>query len=306
MVTVLTGSNRFLLLREQQKMVASFVQKHGDMAVEQLDGEEVTLERVLEAVQSLPFLASHKMVVLKNASTNKAITENIEHIIDSKNDTTDILIVEHQLDKRTVYYKTLKAKTNWREYGELDERQLAQWLVAEAKTRDGQLSSMDASYLVQRVGINQLLLSNELEKLINYDPHITRQSIDLLTDKTLQSTIFELLDAAFAGDATRALKLYQEQRQQKIEPLNILALIGWQLHSLAVVKTAGERSTDEIAKQARLNPFVVRKSQTIARRLTLARLKKLIHQALQLDITLKSQTVDADEALQNYLLTIGQ
>ncbi len=72
--------------------------------------------------------------------------------------------------------------------------------------------SKDAKYLVMRVGANQQTLSNELAKLLSYDKAITRQTIDLLTEQTPQSTIFELLDAAFAGNSKKAMELYAEQR----------------------------------------------------------------------------------------------
>src|SRR5690606_21428745 len=114
----------------------------------------------------------------------------------------------------------------------------------------GSLSVADARYLVSRVGQNQLQLSSELQKLLDYQPAVNRQTIDLLTEPTPQSSIFDLLAAAFDGQAKRVLQLYHEQRQQKVEPLNILALAAWQLHILALIKTAGERSPQQIASQA--------------------------------------------------------
>jgi len=129
---------------------------------------------------------------------------------------------------------------------------------------------------------------------MQYQPEITRQTIDLLTEAAPQSTIFELLDAAFAGNAQRAMALYAEQRALKVEPQQIMAMIAWQLHVLAVIKTAGQRSADEIAKDAKLNPYVVRKSQNIARKLTLPELKKLVHNALG---TIKSNPTHARQPL---------
>jgi DNA polymerase-3 subunit delta len=82
-------------------------------------------------------------------------------------------------------------------------------------------------------------------------------------------------------------------------------MIAWQLHILALLKTAGDRSPDTIAREAKLNPFVVRKSQAIARRLSLAELKALISRTLQLDMRLKRQTMDADDALQQLLLSLS-
>jgi len=306
MVTTLTGSNYFLLKAELERLVAGFVKESGEFGVERLDGEEAEYSRITESLQSLPFLASKKVVVLKNGGANKQFAENIEQLLGSMSDSTDLIIVEPKLDKRLGYYKTLKKKTEFKEFNELDANGLAQWLLDKSKLQGGSLQRNVVRYLVERVGANQQLLSNELEKLLQYQPEITRQTIDLLTEAAPQSTIFELLDAAFAGNAQRAMALYAEQRALKIEPQQIMAMIAWQLHVLAVIKTAGQRGADEIARDAKLNPYVVRKSQAIARKLTLPGLKKLVHDALALDVRLKSESIDADEALQHYLLTLAQ
>jgi len=178
-------------------------------------------------------------------------------------------------------------------------------LFDEAKAKKGTLNLGDARYLVERVGADQQLLSSELEKLLLYDANVTRQSIDLLTEATPQSTIFNLLEAAFAGNQKKTLQLYEEQRALKVEPQQIIAMLTWQLNVLAIIKTAGDRSADQIAKEGKLNPFVVRKSQGIARQLSISELKKLISDLLDIDKKSKRTSIDVDEALQNYLLAIS-
>ena len=304
MITILTGENSFMLQQELRRIVGDFVAEHTDMALEQFDGEEAEFDRMRESLQSLPFLASRKMVVMRAPSANKQFAEAAESLLSELPETTDVVIVEPKLDKRTAYFKLLKKQKDFKEYSELDTPQLGRWLSSQAKEQGGSLPIGDATYLVDRVGANQQLLSNEIHKLMNYDRTVTRQVIDLLTDKTPQSTIFELLDAALSGQHKRALELYQEQRAMKVEPQQILALLGWQLHVLALVKTAGERDPAEIAREAKLNPFVVRKSQGVVRRMSLAELKTLIHEVFLLDIRLKSESIDADEALQNLILAL--
>lgn len=306
MTITLTGANSFLLKSELDHLTHAFSAEHGDLALEKLDGEEAPYDRITESIQSLPFLAIKKMVVLKTPGFNKQFAENIEDLLAGVPETTELIIVEPKLDKRLSYYKILKKKTDFREYQELDIAGLANWLAKTAQNRGGQLKLADARYLVERAGANQQLLSNELNKLLSYRTAVTKETIDLLTDQTPQSTIFELLDAAFAGNAQRALALYGEQRALKVEPQQILAMIAWQLHVVAVIKTAGQRSSDEVARDAKISPFVVRKSQSIARKLTLAELKQLVSNALRLDVRLKSESIDADEALQHFLLALSQ
>ena len=306
MVITLSGENSFGLKTELDALVSAFVAEYGDMGVERLDGEEASFGRLQEALQSLPFLANKKMVVLHTPSKNKEFSEKAAQLLGEVPDTTDVILVEPKLDKRLSYYKFLKSKTDFRDFPELDQPAMARWLVNSATDRGGSLSLGVASYLIERVGLNQRLLTNELDKLLLYDPTITRLTIELLTEETPQSTIFQLLEAAFAGRTRRALELYGEQRQLKVEPAQIIAMLAWQLHVMALLKTAGKRSPDQVAREAKLNPFVVRKTGAIVKRLSLIELKKLITDLLEIDIRLKREPLDADEALQNFLLQISQ
>lgn len=305
MIVTLSGSNDLLRHRELTQLVATFEAEYGDMAIERFDGDETTADRMRESLQSTPFLSARKLVILREPGKQKAFTEHIAVIVEDIAETTDLIIYEPKLDKRISYYKTLKKATDFREYGDLDAQQLSQWAVAYATDQEATLRPADARFLIDRIGTNQQLLRNELDKLISYNSVISRDTIELLTERLPQSTIFELLDAAFSGNEQRAFSLYQEQRSLKVEPQAIIALIAWQLHILTVIKAADTRSVDQIAKEARLNPFVIRKSQGLVRHTTLQQLKQWIADLLGLDMQLKRTAIDADEALQLYLLKLA-
>lgn len=306
MIKTLAGENSFGLLQVLRQQTDSFVTEYSDMGLERLDGQEVSFERIQEAITSLPFLASKKMVVLRAPSANKQFLESYETLLDDLPETTDVFIVEPKLDKRLSYYKYLKKHTDYSEFTEMDSNGLARWVVDAAKELGGSISSNDARYLLERVGNNQQLVSSELDKLLLNSSTITRATIDLLTEPTPQSTIFELLEAAFQGRTERAVQLYAEQRALKVEPQQIIAMLGWQLHVLAVVKMAGDRSSETIAKEAKMSPYVISKSQSIARKLSAADIKKLVADLLTIDTRSKRTALDLDEALQLYLLKLAK
>lgn len=304
MVLVLTGQNAFKLRAELNKITSDFIATYGDFGLEQIEAGEIELGRLLESVSSLPFLAPRRMIILRDVSENKSINENAEKLLESVTDTTDLIIVEPKFDKRSVLYKTLKKRAEVREFLELNEQELPQWLTAEAKNRGGELKLADANYLVQRVGANQLMVSNELDKLLIYESNVSRETIDLLTEPTPQSSVFDLLDAAFSGNTKKAMALYEEQRQQQVEPQAIMGMIAWQVHILTVVKANEKLGADGISSAAKLSPFVVRKTLGLSRSMSLKEVKDLLKKVLDLDIKLKSQIIDADDALRHLLLTL--
>jgi DNA polymerase-3 subunit delta len=304
MVISLTGNNTFALHKRLDDLVAHFVKEHGDLALERIDAEEAEAQSIIDALQNLPFLATKKMVVVRGLATNKQATEKIEQIIGAGGDDCDLILYDPVLDKRTAYFKTLKSKTQLEEFNELDNHALAKWLVDEVKKRGGELAQADASYLVERVGAGQVLVSNELDKLITYNSKITRESINLLTDPLPQSKVFDLLDAAFSGRVGRALELYEEQRALKVEPQVILGMIVWQLQLIAVTKYADGKSSATIAKDVGMNPYPVSKAANLAHKLNEQKFKDMVNFAFEIDLKSKTTPLDLDEALKTYITTL--
>jgi DNA polymerase III delta subunit len=304
MVISLVGSNAFSLRRRLNDLVEAFVKEYGNLALERIDAEEVEAQSILDALQNLPFLALKKMVVVRSLGQNKQAVERIEQIIDAAHDDTELILYEPITDKRTAYFKTLKSKTQLEEFNELDVPGLAKWLVEEAKKRGGELSQSDANYLVDRVGVGQALLSNELDKLITYNSKVTRDNIDLLTVELPQSKVFDLLDAAFSGRSSRALELYEEQRMQKVEPQAILALVIWQLQLISLTKYADGKSAAAIAKDVGMNPYPVSKAANLAHKLDDQKLKGMVDFAYEIDLKSKTSALDLDEALKTYITTL--
>lgn len=304
-VITLTGPNDYECSRQLAALTTAFRERYGDLGMERLVGGETSPERLSDALGALPFLAERRLVVLLEGSDNKWWTQKAETLLKDLPESTELICFEPKLDRRTAYYRLLKAKSDFQEFNELEGPALNRWLCEEATRLGGQLSSATADYLITRLGADQRLLASEINKLVIYNPNVSRDSIERLTEPTPQSSIFALLDAAFNGQVARLLQLYREQRAQKVEPPKIIAMLSWQLNLLALVKTAGTRSPAQIAAAARLSPYALSKSQTIARRLSLSELKEIVRQLVSLDRRLKTRAVDADEAVQYFLLRLA-
>jgi DNA polymerase-3 subunit delta len=302
MTRVFAGTNSYMLRSELRKIITAFVSEYDEIGLEQLDGEEVDYARIQEALQSLPFLAPKKLVVLRSPSVNQQYIENVETLLSDVSDSTDVIIVEPKVDKRTAYYKWLKKQMNFQEFNELDENSLARWTVEYAKEQGGVITASDARYLINRVGYNQERLANEITKLIFAGDKITKQVIDEMTAETPQSKIFDLLDAAFNGQTKKALAIYREQRQLKVEPQEIIGMLGWQLRQISLAKTVGSH---DLIREGKVSPYGANKASKIAGKLTTEDLKKRVSDLTAIDARSKCEPIDLDEALQNYILHLA-
>ena len=304
-LTTITGDNSYACRQELKAIKSAFKEKHGEFAYQQIDCREASFEEIKQAILNQGLFSSNKLVILVDPGASKDFTENFEDLLSTIPDTLVLVIFDQNLDKRTNFYKFLKKQGDFKEYMVMDKAGLVSWAGTYVKDNKGKIARSDLVYLAERVGADQQLLKNEIDKLLLYNSEITKEAIDLLTVASPQSSIFDLIDAAFAGNLKKANQLYDEQRALKVEPQNIMAMITWQLHILALIKTAGSRSSAEIARDAKLSPFTVSKSERIAKKMTYEQLKSLVNGLAELDYQSKTKTLDLDEGLKNYLVKLG-
>ncbi len=304
MVRAIVGSNRYALRQRINELITDFIKNNGELSLERFDGDESDAKNIIEAVNNLPFLAKSKMVLVRNGQNNKEFAEQIEQIISSTPEWCELVLYEPQIDRRSSYFKVLKGKSEFEDFAEPNSQDLPKWLLNEVSKHGGELSFSDANYLVSRVGNDQNRLSNEIQKLVTFSPKISRDNIDELTEATPQSRVFDLLDAAFSGQKQRALKLYEEQRAQKVEPQNILAMLVWQLNLIAIAKTGEGRTSAEMARDAGVGEYPLSKAAGLAKRLDNRELSRLVDEVYEMELKSKTQTYDLDEAIKNYILTI--
>ena len=290
MILTLAGDT-FAIKQAEHNLVERFVAKFGAHGLERVDGEGYDPLQLAQLLQGASLFAAQRLVVLKNAASNKALWEALADWTERIPSETTLIVVEPQPDKRTKTYKILKGKTDFKEFTQLSEGELARWAQARAKELGAVLSASDASYLVERTGRDQWRMSHELDKLASYQPEITKQAIDTLVEPSPEGTAFELLDAALAGDAKRVATLIRNLKTEE-DPYKLFGLLASQVHTLAVVSSAGNRVPDQIAKDAGLHPFVVRKTQAAAKHLGMSKIRQIAEDVALCDYQLKSTGAD--------------
>ena len=305
MIRLITGENEFALLFEQRRVVDDFLRQYDAFGLERLDGEELQISQLRDALLQLPFLVSRKLVVIKNVFAVKLIQDALSDLLLHVPDEVDVLLIDAKSDRRTKLFKALATNKQVSEFAGLKGSTLEQWVVDYTGERRGKISMDTARYLVDRIGPGQMQLAREIEKLAVFG-EITGELIDTHTEQALRGTVFDLLDRTFAGKIDEALKLYDQLLADKTDPSEILSLIGWQLHVFALVKYAGLGAPADVAKLTGLHPFVVGKALNVVRSMTVETLKEVITKALQADILIKTTPVDSADTVRVLLLELAE
>ena len=285
----------------KRKAVKDFLSKNPDFAYENidLDSQDLEASQLLSRL-SVSMLCPCKLVVLENMSKSE-FKDKIELVL-QKGQLIDLIVIEPTLDKKTTFGKILSKHPQHHQYLPLTGMQLINWLQQQAQVHQANLVPHLAQYLVERVGEDQLLLSNEIQKLSLY-PLITRDLIDRLVPVNYSSQIFDLLNALISGNLRQTLDLYEDQRKQKNQPLNILGSIVWQLEIFLIVKNS-QASVDSISQKFTIHRFPLQKSRRLVQHMSLQYLYKLLELCRQTDRRIRHHFIDPDEALL-FLITKG-
>jgi DNA polymerase-3 subunit delta len=183
-----------------------------------------------------------------------------------------LLIATDKLDKKAAEAEWVRAVEKhgvWVPIWPVDAAAMPDWLRARAKALQVDLEPAAAQLIVERVEGNLLAAKQELEKLRLLEPD-KPINVDLVLRSVGDSArydVFQLAQAAAAGDAARALHVLSGLKSEGVEP----SLILWALvRELRGLWQARER--ERLRSNARASGWNLAASPTSA---ALARMRKL-------------------------------
>jgi DNA polymerase-3 subunit delta len=225
---------------EVKRVAAELAQKlapedAGDFGLEIIDGAADNSEQAsgrisstIEALQTLPFFGSAKMVWLKNANflgdDQKARSVAVQSALEELSELIDggfspgvtLLISATEVDKRRAFYKTLNKRAEMKVFDRLDsgragwEEEAAEIAGRRAKKRKLQFDEDALNLFVLLTGGDTRQIENELEKIDVFLGNERTVHVDLVREIVPLSrggVIFELSNALAARDVELALTL---------------------------------------------------------------------------------------------------
>lgn len=286
-----------------------------------LDGENLTMEELSKSAGQMGFLASKRFIVVENLiskNKNKKIQQEVIDYLD-KDTSDENVLVFREVTEEQEYSKKQKSKTSsakplltrlLKEKAEnfplLQGEQLNKWIRAEVKKRGGAISSPAVLELASLVGSDLWNMVTEIEKLINFKnrQEITPDDVRNMVRAKFDDNIFHLTDALAARNAKLSFKLLYDQLALGSHELYILTMLIRQFRILLQTKELIDREPNyyTVASRLQIHPFVAQKAIRDARRFSLAELKNIYRQLLEIDIRLKT-TQDNPRLMFDLLVT---
>lgn len=292
MITLLTGDNSFAIQRELERCTKEF-----DGEVERVDGAELRAERLPELLVGTTLFAANRLVIIKNLSENNAAWVMLDDLLKRADAMGEVIFVEASPDKRTKTYKTLHKKAEIKEYNQWSEREAGKaetWVAEEARTMGLELDKKSVQMLVRRcvvpgvraggAVIDQWRLWHGLGKLSVLD-EVTLATVEDVIETTPAENVFELLNAALAGDAKKVRQMVAALEMTD-DPFKTMGLLSGQVFQLAVLSVTNLPSS-AVAKDLGVHPYALGKLAPQAKKLGKAGVLKVVEAFTEADHNLK-------------------
>lgn len=288
MITVLSGENSFEVQQALQAVIRGF-----DGTVEKIDGSELDLKQLPDLIMGGTLFADKRLVVVKQLSENKAIWPVFSDWLPRISDDIHLVLVEPKLDKRTKTYKDLQKVANLTDYPAWSERDISkaeQWVAGEARSLGCEMDHACVRLLVQRVGPDQWLLHQALQKLAVVD-RVTPEVITDIIDANPVENVFDLFESALRGNTGRVKQMI-ETLELSEDPYRLFGLLSGQAFQLAALAVAGDKPSAEVAKDLGVHPYGLSKLSSYAHKLGRPGAKKVIAAFAEADSAMKSSATD--------------
>ena len=268
-IYLLYGEEAFLKNSYKNRLKEAII---GDdtMNFARFEGKGLDVDELIRLADTMPFFAERRLILVEDSGFLKSASDALVQYLPSMPDTTILLFVETEVDKRNRLYKKVKDMGYAAELNRQDSAQLARWAGGILTREQKKITKHTMELFLSMAGDDMENIRMELEKLISYT--LGREVItdeDVLAVCTVQVTnrIFEMVSAIVNRQPRKAMDLYEDLLTLKEPPMRILFLIARQFNQLLQVKDLMGKGMDKgtIASKLKMQPFVVGKTMPQAR-----------------------------------------
>ncbi len=248
-----------------------------------LYGEDTTVTNVIEVSRRFPMMASHQVVIVKEAQTLKKLDDLI-HYAESPLEST-ILVFSHKyksLDKRLKLGKKLEKMGCYFESAKLRDYQVPAWIEKYLSQRGIKTNQDSCAMLTGFLGTDLGKIANELNKLIislpKDKPVITPALIENNIGISKDFNNFELQKAVGEKDVYKAnmiVKYFNDNQKANPFTLTIATLFSF-FSKILLFHYTKDKTVNNLASVLKVNPYFVKDYSHAAARYNISKTVQVI------------------------------
>lgn len=271
-VYLLYGEEAFLMKSYKNRLKEAMI---GDdtMNYNYFDGKGLDVAEIISLADTMPFFGNKRLIIIQDSGFFKSAQDALAAYLPVMPDTTYMVFVESEVDKRNRLYKRVKEVGYAAEMTRQSASQLAKWaggiLAAEGKKITG--STMEL--FLSKTGDDMENIRMELLKLVSYTMGrevVTDEDVEEICTVRVTNKIFDMVSSIADRRVRKAMDLYEDLLTLKEPPMRILFLIARQFNQLLQIREMMGNGMDKaaIASGLKMQPFVAGKMMPKARTFT--------------------------------------
>ncbi len=302
-VYLLCGEEAFLKKSYKKQMKEAIV--GGDaMNFHSFEGKSVDLDEVISLAGTMPFFGEKRLILIEDSGWFKSgAAEALVSFLPEMPETTCILFVESEVDKRNRLYKAVASLGHVAEMEKQKEEKLAEWAAGILASAGRRIDGRTMQLFLERTGDDMTNIRMELDKLISYTEGrdtVTKKDIETVGSEWVEDKIFDMVEAIAYQKSGKALDLYEDLLTLKEPPMRILYMIVRQFNQLLQVKemTAAGQGKREIAARLKVRDFVAGKLLSQAGRFSREQILAYIRECAEYEEAVKRGRLDDQVAVE--------
>ena len=311
MIIFLYGQDTYRLRRKLNEIIEHHKKIHkSGLNLKCLNLNEKGFEDFKDEFQSISMFAEKKLIILEETFTNQNFKEkflkNSKKFIDSG----DIILFYETTEtpRSNSLFKFLKKYTKSQEFKLLEGENLKNWVKKEIENYKVKIHPIALEKLIDYVGNDLWQMANEIRKLVSYKENkkIEVKDIELLVKPKIEPEIFKTINALASKNKKQALELIHKHLEKGDNPLYLLSMINFQFRNLLTIRDLIEKNKSPYAllEEAKLHPYVIKKSYSQAQKFKIDELKKIYQKIFQVDLAIKTGKVEPEAALDIFIAEI--
>lgn len=296
-IYLLYGEERYLKKQYTDRLRKAMCGEDDNMNTHFYEGKDVPVGEIIDLAETLPFLASRRVIFISNSGLFKSGGEKMAEYLAAPNETTFFVFTESEVDKRSKLYKTAQANGTVVEFAVQDENTLKRWIAGILNREGKKITESTVQLFLTKTGTDMENIQMELEKLICYcmdKEVITNEDVEAVCTNRIGNHIFDMINAIANKQTKQALDLYYDLLALKEPPMRILFLIARQCNMLLQVKEMKSRGYDNktIGSKIGVPPFIAGKYITQASHFKTGDLKAAVRQCVEAEEAVKTGRIN--------------
>ena len=296
-VYLLYGDEDYLKLQYKNKLLRALVTEGDTMNFSRFEGKEAQVPALIDLAETMPFFAEHRVILVEDSGFFKNAAPQLAEYLPDMPETTCMIFIEKEVDKRSKTYKSLKDIGRMVEFKTPDEKMLTRWVLTVLQKNGKKLTQPTMQLFLEKAGNSMGNIDRELEKLICYvgDREIIQMDdVEEICTGQTENRIFDMIHMMAEKRQKEALELYYDLLALKEPPMRILFLLVRQFNILLQVKTmvAAGMEQNQIADRAGLRSFTIRRYRSEAGHFSVQKLKEALRDCARAEKDVKTGRLD--------------